>query len=300
MRSNVLRAAVAATMLVLLGGCAAMFSHGTHRNEHTSSLVDYLYPGAAPPVQDAVPVLHLPLTVGVAFLPAAPGYRAAVGVVEKQAVLQAIRERFESRGFVREIVPIPDYYLTGQKGFDGLASLQRLYKLDLIALVSYDQVARQDANQLSLTYLTIVGQYLFPGTSQGVNSMVDLAVVHPATRSLVLRAAGMDSRKGVTTEAGSATRLQARSVESFNAAAASMIDNFDTELLGFEDKVRKGTARVRIANPGAGGGGALDGLLVVLLVVLLVGSVGARARGRGPGDIIARKPGDLDISREIF
>lgn len=282
MNSRVLRAAAAITILVLLGGCAALFTRSIQRNEHTSSLVDYLYPGAAPPVQDAVPVLHLPLTVGVAFLPAAPGYNASVGETEKQAVLEAIRERFQTRGFVREIVPIPDYYLAGQKGFDGLASLQRLYKLDLVALVSYDQVARQSANELSVAYLTIVGQYIFPGTSQGVNSMVDLAVVHPATRSLVLRAAGIDSRKGASTEAGSAGRLQARSVESFKAAAANMVDNFDTELLGFEDKVRKGTARVQIANRGSGGGGAFDGLLLGLLALTLAGGLARKARGKAP------------------
>lgn len=264
--------------MMALAGCAALFAHPTTRHERTSSLVDYLYPGGAPPVQNATPVLHLPLTVGVAFLPAPAGRPGALVESEKAAILEAIRSRFESRGFVREIATIPDYYLSGQRGFEGLAALQRLYNLDLVALVSYDQVARQDSNELSLMYLTIVGSWLFPGTSQDVNTMVDLAVVHPATRSLVIRAAGMDSRKGLSTDAGASGRLRARSVESFQASAARMIDNFDAELLRFEQQVKQGTARVQIANPGAGGGGSLDGLLVTALLVLLAVSVVGRVR----------------------
>lgn len=269
--------------VLVLSGCAAMFSTPTARHERTSSLVDFLYPGAAPPVQNATPVLHLPLTVGVVFLPAPAGRPGALGATDKAAVLDAIRMRFESRGFVREIITVPDYYLAGQRGFEGLMALQRLYSLDLIALVSYDQVARQDNNELSLTYLTIVGSWLFPGTSQDVNTMVDLAVVHPATRSLVIRAAGMDSRKGVSTNAGAAGRLRERGVESFQASATRMIDNFDAELLRFEERVKQGTARVQIANPGAGGGGGVDGVLVAVLAILLLGSVARRLRAERTG-----------------
>jgi len=56
-------------------------------------------------------------------------------------------------------------------------------------LVSYDQVTRRDDNNWSLTYLTIVGAFVIPATDHDVATMVDLAVVDPASRSLVLRAA---------------------------------------------------------------------------------------------------------------
>lgn len=272
---------VAAVLAVLLlGGCVGMFSHGTWRHERSSSLVEYLYPGRTPPAQDEVPVLQLPLTVGIAFLPSVTGQAGALDEADKQRILQGIRERFERRRFVREIVPIPDYYLAGQRGFDGLTALQRLYNLDLVALVSYDQVARQDDNELALTYLTIVGSFLFPGTSQDVNTIVDLAVVHPASRSLVLRAAGMDSRKGVSTEVRASSRLRERSVESFHASAERMIDNFDTELLRFEDNVRSGTARVQVS----GGGGAFDWLAIGLLGAVLLGRRHDVFRKSGPLD----------------
>jgi rhombotail lipoprotein len=259
------RVAVVSTVLagLVLAGCAGMFAHTSQRHHRSSSLVEFLYAGQVPPAQDEVPALELPLTVGVAFLPSAPGV-GRLDEAEKNRVLERIRERFGSRAFVRQIVPIPDYYLSWQRGFDGLASLQRLYDLDLVALVSYDQVSRQEGNELSLAYLTIVGAYLLPGTSQDVSTLVDLAVVDPSSRSLVLRAAGMDSRKGISTDVGATQRLRARGVDSFHAASEQMIERFDTELLRFEQSVREGTARVRISNPRGGGGSA--GMYVLALL----------------------------------
>lgn len=260
--SGVLLAALA------LAGCAGMFSSMPHRHQRSSSLVEYLYGGQAPPGQPGVPMLDLPLVVGVSFLPAARGV-GAIDETEKLRVLELVRARFSSRAFVREIVPIPDYYLATGRGFDGLGALQRLYDLDLVALVSYDQVSRQEGNEMSLAYLTIVGAYLLPGTSQDVSTIVDLAVVDPASRSLVLRAAGMDSRHGVATDVAANRRLNARGVDSFRASADQMIERFDAELLRFEQSVREGTARVKVSRSGGGGSSGLPalGLLAALAAV---------------------------------
>ena len=62
---------------------------------------------------------------------------------------------------------------------------QRLYGVDLMALVSYDQVAHEDDNNWSLGYVTIVGAYFLKGTRHDISTLVDLAVVDPATHSLV-------------------------------------------------------------------------------------------------------------------
>ena len=59
-----------------------------------------------------------------------------------------------------ESVIIPDYYLTTSPGFAGLEGVQRLYNVDLMALVSYDQVTYADDNKWSLGYLTVVGAYV--------------------------------------------------------------------------------------------------------------------------------------------
>ena len=53
----------------------------------------------------------------------------------KEILLRDIPQRFISRKFVAEIVMIPDYYLKGKSGFEGLAGVQRLYGVDLMAEV---------------------------------------------------------------------------------------------------------------------------------------------------------------------
>lgn len=63
---------------------------------------------------------------------------------------------------------VPDYYLAIHpgainQGLSGLEGVQRLYNLDLLALVSYDQVNYVADNKWSLGYLTIVGAYVLKG-----------------------------------------------------------------------------------------------------------------------------------------
>src|SRR5437867_3239328 len=58
---------LAAVPLLLSVGCA-MFSHTTHRR--ASSVVEYLYPKDSKHIDEpSVPVLSLPLKVGIAFVP---------------------------------------------------------------------------------------------------------------------------------------------------------------------------------------------------------------------------------------
>ena len=130
----------------------------------------------------------------------------------KEVLLQEIRQRFISRKFVAEIVVIPDYYLQGKRGFEGLEAVQRLYGVELMALVSYDQVTHEDDNDWSLGYVTIVGAYFLKGTRHDVSTLIDLAVVDPATHSLVLRAGGVDSSHGNVTLV-SENRALARSLD---------------------------------------------------------------------------------------
>lgn len=268
--------------LVALSGCV-MFSGGGVRRGYTTSLVEFLYPVGAPPPSNSIPELHVPLRVGLAFLPAKSGDGSTrPDATQKLALLEQIRQRFSSRQFVSEIVVIPDYYLTTAKGYSGLAGVQRLYGLDLVALVSYDQLSRQEGNILSLGYLTIVGAYLLPGTNRETTTLVDLAVVDPATRSLVLRAGGTSSGWGMTTQAAADHSVHVASAAGFSAATAQLIENFDAALLKFEQDVRAGKANVRVVRR-SGGGGALGGGEAVALILLLAGVLlRSRARRMAP------------------
>ncbi len=268
----------------LLSGCTGLGEllcapHCRAETHNSSSLVGFLYPdGHLPPAQDTVPELHLPLRVGLAFLPSrSPG--GELDAAHKDEILERIRKRFAERKFVAEIVVIPDYYLTTNRGFEGLSGIQRLYNVDLMALVSYDQVTHLDQNKLSLGYLTIIGAYVLPGTSRDTATLVDLAVIDPATRSLVLRAGGTDTRSGSTTLISEQRETRAANAGGFDAASDRMIANFDAALSNFEAAVRDGKANVRVVqrgDSGRGGGGSIASTEVAVLLLL----VAARARRR--------------------
>jgi rhombotail lipoprotein len=273
-------------MILSLSGCADLpcFSGCQRHAQNSTSLVEFLYPnGAAPPPQDAQPQLRLPLRVGLAFLPSTAA-TSGLDAAHKEALLQEIRKRFVSRKFIAEIVVIPDYYLQGRQGFEGLQGVQRLYGIDLMALVSYDQVAHEDDNHWSLGYITIVGAYVLKGTRHDVSTLVDLAVVDPATRSLVLRAGGFDTRHGTVALIDENRRLRESTAEGFTAATQQMIDHFDSALTAFESDVREGKANVKVVSNhgkpsyGGGGGGSLDWPALLFLIPIAARSAIRRTR----------------------
>jgi rhombotail lipoprotein len=156
----------------------------------------------------------------------------------------------------------------------GLEGIQRLYNVDLVALVSYDQVTHSgDMKYRSLAYLTIIGAFVVPGSEHDVTTLVDLAAVDPKTRSLVLRAGGTDTRHGTSTLVDRSKETRATSAQSFSTATDAMIEHFDLALASFEAEVRAGKAEVRVVNKDGsprGGGGAFGALALLLFVPLLV------------------------------
>jgi rhombotail lipoprotein len=194
-----------------------------------------------------------------------------------------VRQHFKDRKFVSEIVLIPDYYLTTQHGFEGLGATQRLYAVDLMALVSYDQVMHGDTNEWSLGYLTIAGMYVLKGNRYDVATLVDLAVVDPVSRSLVLRAGGTDVRHGNATLVAVPLEVHEKSGYGYSTATDQMIGHFDTALNDFEAEARAGHANVRVVHKDGrdGGGGAMgwaELALLTLLVAVRSGLAGTRRR----------------------
>jgi len=270
-----------------LSGCAdlsCLGRCGSHAH-NSSSLVEFLYPqGTPPPAQDAIPQLRVPLRVGLAFLPSnGVDPTGGLDAAHKEKLLERIKQRFSSRKFVAEIVLIPDYYLTSHRGFEGLEGVRRLYGVDLMALVSYDQVTHLDENNWSLGYMTIVGAYVLKGSRHDVSTLVDLAVVDPATRSLVLRAGGTDTRHGTTTLIGSERDTREAASAGYGAATDQMIEHLDAALMKFEADVRSGKAAVKLvgkneAGHSGGGGGALGWPFILALLMFVTGRRRMRLR----------------------
>jgi rhombotail lipoprotein len=268
-----------AAFTLTLSGCAWMWGdlHYGRQQQSTTPLVGFLYTDGKVPEQDAQPELRLPIRVAVSFLPGSgsyPGYQPAAA--EKEEVLTTLRENFRSLPYVTEIVIIPDYYLHSGKG-DGLMQIEqlsRLFKFDLFALVSYDQVQTNYQNDRSLAYLTIVGAFLVRGDRNETHTLLDVAVIDPKSRALVMRAGGVSSLKGNTTAIDVERHTNAQSTKGFEEATLHLVANFRRELADFEQRVRDGTASVKVVRQASkGGGGALDPWVLALFGGLVLTAI---------------------------
>jgi rhombotail lipoprotein len=94
----------------------------------------------------------------------APSY-APHTITEEQKLALAERIAGEFRGleFVEHIELIPSAYLSMGGGFTNLDQIQAMYGVDVMALISYDQVQHTDEDWLSLSYWSIVGMYVIEG-----------------------------------------------------------------------------------------------------------------------------------------
>ena len=183
--------------VLLLSACSGLWQslgYDSSRQGVSSSLVDFLYPrGEKPPQQDnVIPQLKLPLRVGLAFVPG--NLHKGLSEGRKVEMLNRVKQAFEQRDFIAKIEVIPEAYLRQGRGFDSIDQIARLYGLDVIALVSYDQVVYTEDTAASLLYWTIVGAYVIKGSSNDVDTFVDTAVFEVASRKLLFRAPGTEHR----------------------------------------------------------------------------------------------------------
>ncbi len=260
-------------MFVLLSitGCSSLlFGAGYEKTREgaSSSLVDFLYPdGAIPPKVDGqIPYLSLPLRVGIAFVPTQT--RSDISAAEKQALLERVADAFRDRPFVQSIESIPDTYLKSTRGIQGMQQVAALYGVDIMALVSYDQIAFSGERDSALLYWTIIGALVVKGNTNEVQTMIDTAVFDTATAKLLFRAPGVHNEQRNVTLMDSGRDLRQLRSAGFVAATDDMIVNLDQELLAFRDAVDKGE-RAQVAwRAGSGGGGGAADLPLVMLLLL--------------------------------
>ena len=259
----------------LFSGCA-MFQPIQHQGV-SSSLVDYLYPDGNIPanlVEDK-PMLELPLRIGLAFIPPSRSpIRSEISDKQKNELLEQVKTQFEGYNFIEHITVIPDNYLKHKRGFTTVEQIARLYGVDIIALVSYDQVLFTKNNISSLTYLTVASAFIFPGDEQRVDTFVDTAVFDVRTRKLLFRAPGIDSKKDISRLfAVESERIRIKQ-ESFASAISHMSGNLDIELNKFKERVKQGQiVKVKVRNgysKAQYGGGAFDGIVLLGLALLLI------------------------------
>jgi len=268
----ILASLLAAAMIV---GCV---TGGTH---NATSVVDYLYPNTKDPVvAPGVPVLTLPMRVGIAFVPGDEGGKYGSGYMrpgrgfvltekKKMDLMQEAANHFKKYPFVKEIEIIPSAYLTPRGSFANLEQIRTMYGVDVIALLSYDQVQFTDEGMLSLTYWTIVGAYVIPGEKNDTHTMLDAVVYDIQSRKMLFRAPGTSHIKGRATPVNLSEQLRADSEAGLNEASKEMIVNLDQQLAIFKEKVKERPTEYKVVQaPGYSGGGSIDLITLVMLAGL--------------------------------
>jgi rhombotail lipoprotein len=288
--------------LAVLAGLAALAGCASQRVQETSSsVVQFLYPKGAPAsVQQGAVTLTLPVTVGIAFVPPAndasrhygPAYflGGSLSQTEQYQLLQKVAAHFKKYDFIKSIQIIPQNYLTPGGGWTDLSAVAKMYGVDIVALVSYDQVQVTSEDALSLTYLTIVGAYVIPAEKNTTSTFVDTTVFDTATHNLLFRAPGISKVHGRSALMSNSGALQHQSNVGYEKAVDQMIANLDTALGNFRQTVKEQPEayKLKYRNEEAGGGGAVDPLSLFVLFAL-AGSLAGRALGRSGFRVVRRR-----------
>ncbi len=255
-RSSALRPLAALVLcVVLLSGCAA--AQTDSRQRQVASLLAFLYPAktAVSPPSDRVAELKVPFRIGIAFVPQAGDPQQQLSEVDRQRLMSGVRAAFVNYPFVSEIETVPTMYLDAGGGFANLDRIAQLLRLDVVALVAYDQVQNADASGWSFLYWTGIGAYVVEGDRYDVLTSVEAAVFDVRSRRLLLRAAGSSREAGSATLVGFAGKSRAARVSGFEHAMAQLIESLRTEVQAFRERAPKDPGIRLILPPGYDPGG---------------------------------------------
>jgi rhombotail lipoprotein len=261
---------------LLVAGCASWVPQVA--SKQTGSIVDYLYPDAkeAPRLQPSVTYLRPPVRVGIAFVPGG-AWNSGLPESEKTKLLERIKESFAKYPFIGSIEIIPTQYLRAKGGFTNLDQVARMFNVEVMALVSYDQVQFNDSNTLSLLYWTIVGAYVIHGDQYDIQTMVDTSVFDVSSRKLLFRAPGLSQVKGSAAMVGFNERARAARLDGYSKAVDELIPQLQAQLEGFKERIKTDKAYKVENKPGYSGGGDA-GWLALVLIGLLGGATWRSAR----------------------
>jgi rhombotail lipoprotein len=291
---------LACLLLPLLGAsCYAS------RLEQRADVLDYLYPPEHPD-EPAGPVrLELPLRVGIAFVPAseARGDQYAVGghfsgsdvasvptmdETQRFELLARIRDSFDAVDGVERIEIVPSAYLRPQGGFAQLDQIRGLLGVDLVALVSYEQVQYGAVDERSLAYYTVIGGAFVEGNENETTTFVTTSVFDVRSRALLFHASGASRVEEDATPLELELEMRGDSRRGFVRAVDDMIGELDGALASFQEEVKSGSVRGGglpglevTARPGYEGAGAAGAVEIVLGLAVL-GAAAARRWRKDP------------------
>ena len=227
--------------LLFIMSCSSLLSNNTGKKTQSSSLMDFLYPNHESRAEHKpeIPVLTLPVKVGLAFVPSKNWQRDGIHNKDQIELLEKVKKTFLKYDYIDRIEIIPSTYLNGGEGFTTLEQVGRLYDVDVMALVSYDQVTQSLENNAALLYWTIVGMYIIPGNENSIQTFVDTAVFDIKSKKMLFRAPGLNKLEKRTTAIGVDDTLTQKSLEGFGLAVTDMTSNLEAELANFKTRVKE-------------------------------------------------------------
>lgn len=283
-----MRRRILAALAIALLVSACSYSRQVHRR---SNLMSYLYPNATSPPEPAPggAQLRLPLRIGIAFVPGEParGHRTMMAPTilppdGEKRLLDIVRKSFQGRDWISQIVTIPSTYLVPQGGFDNLRQIGQLMNVDVIALVSVDQMQSSDPRRASFLYISIIGAYTLPLDRNETRTLIDAAVFHVPTRTFLLRAPGVSTITGSSTAMDVEAKLRERSLKGFEMAMSDLAKNLNGEIDGFKASVASGERKdvdiVTSKGQSVRHGGAMDGTALLMIVAGLAAIAVRRRR----------------------
>jgi rhombotail lipoprotein len=184
---------VAIAIALVVSGCASL--EPSTKQRQVASVLSYLNP-------------DVPFRVGVAFVPNHSDARFRLLESDQLKLAGEVRGAFVDFPFIREMVVIPTMYLEPAGGFTNLDRISALLNVDVVALVSFDQVQNSGATGWSFLYWTGIGAYVINGDRYDILTAVDTAVFAIKSRRLLMRASGISNTKGTATMVGFSERAR--------------------------------------------------------------------------------------------
>ena len=270
----------------VLSGCSTIQSmlgiNYSNQQRSQSSIVEYLYPNnrGTINIEPRIPYLSVPLRVGIAFVPEGCGtfFRHDLNEELKTSLLKRVSAQFENKPIIEKVEVIPSTFLRRKGSFTNLRDIKRQFDIDIMVLVSYDQVQYTEKTGLSIIYYwTVVGRYIIEGEKNDTVTLINSAIYDIDSEELLFKSDGKSTIKSKAASAFMSEELRLNSQEGFEDAIDDLIFDLDNNLAQFKEKIKREEVAVNVSYR-SGGGGAMS---VPLIILILLTSLLLRRRKNG-------------------
>lgn len=224
-----------AAAALALAGCASM--EDSSRQRQVASVLAYLFPDSenVPTAPAPKAEIRVPFRIGVAFVPDNAPSQFRLPESDRIKLAGKVRDAFAGYPFVKDIVAVPSVYLEARGGFANVDRIANLLNLDVIALISFDQVQNAGATGSSFLYWTGIGAYLIQGDQYDILTAVETSIFDVRSRRLLIRAGGVSNIRGSATLVGFSELAREARTRGFDEAMSEMIGKLHAEVKAFRE-----------------------------------------------------------------